>query len=110
LEVGLNMEKHPTPYHLEWLKKGNEVIVSKCCLANFSIGTKCKDNTWCDLVAMDVCHLLLGRLWQYDRNAHHDKRKNTYSILVDNVKLTLLPNLRDGPKPLKGAGQTLLAK
>jgi hypothetical protein len=29
---------------------------------------------------MDVCHLLLGRPWQYDRNVVHDGRKNTYTL------------------------------
>jgi hypothetical protein len=29
---------------------------------------------------MDVCHLLLGRLWQYDRNVIHDGTKNTYTL------------------------------
>jgi hypothetical protein len=109
-KLALDTEKYPTPHCLEWLKKGNEVIVSRSCLVNFSIGTKYKDNTWCDVVAMDACHLLLGRPWHYDRNAHHDGWKNTYSFLVDNVKLTLLPKSGDGPKPLKGAGKTLLAK
>ena len=28
---------------------------------------------------MDVCHLLLGRPWQYDRSVIHDGRKNTYT-------------------------------
>jgi hypothetical protein len=59
---------------------------------------------------MDACHFLLRRPWQYDRNAQHDGWKNTYSFLVDNVKLTLLPNTRDVPKPPKEVGQTLLAK
>jgi hypothetical protein len=95
---------------LEWLKKGNEVIVSKRCLVKFSIGTKYKDKTWCDVVAMDACHLLLGRPWQYDRNIPHDGRNNTYSLLVDNVKITLLPNPGDVYKPLKEVGHTFLAK
>jgi hypothetical protein len=29
---------------------------------------------------MDVCHLLLARSWQYDRNVVHDGRKNTYTL------------------------------
>jgi hypothetical protein len=109
-KLALDIKKHPTPYRLEWLKKGNKVIVSKCCLVHFSIGTKYKDNTWCDVMAMDACHLLLARLWQYDRNAHHDGRKNTYNFLVDKMKLTLLPNPGDVPKAPKEVGQTLLAK
>ena len=106
----LDTEKYPTPYRLEWLKKGNEVIVSELCLVNFSIGTKYKDRTWCDVVTMDAYHLLLGRLWQYDWNVHHNEWKNTYSFLVDNVKLTLLPNLGNITKPPKEVGHTLLAK
>lgn len=61
-------------------------------------------------MAMDACHVLLWRPWEYDRNAHHDERKNTYSFLVDNMKITLLRNPGDGPKPLKGLGQILLAQ
>jgi hypothetical protein len=109
-KLALDTEKHHTPYRLEWLKKGNEVIFSKRCLINFSIGTKYKDKTWCDVAAMDACHLLLGRLWQYDRNIHHDGRKNTYNLLVDNVKITLLPNLGDVHKSPKEVGHTLLTK
>jgi hypothetical protein len=29
---------------------------------------------------MDVCHLLMGRPWQYGRNVIHDGRKNTYTL------------------------------
>jgi hypothetical protein len=60
-KLALETEKHPNPYQLEWLKKGNEVIVSKRYLVSFSIGSRYKDKIWCDIVAMDACHLLLGK-------------------------------------------------
>ena len=91
-KMALEIEKHLNSYRLEWLKKGNEVIVSKRCLVSFSIGHRFKDKMWCDVVAMDVCHLLLGRPWYYDRGAHHDERKNTYSFMIGKVKITLLPS------------------
>jgi hypothetical protein len=89
-KLALETEKHHNPYRLEWLKKGNEVIVSKRCLISFSIGSRYKDKMWLDIVAMDACHLLLGRPWQYDRGAHHDGRKNTYSFMFDRVRITLV--------------------
>jgi hypothetical protein len=60
-KLALETKQHPTPYRLEWLKKGTKVIVSKCCLVSFSIGVRYKDKMWCDVVAMDACHLLLAR-------------------------------------------------
>ena len=65
-KLALEIEKHPNPYLLEWLKKGNEVVVSKRCLVSFSIGSRYKDKMWCDVVAMDAYYLLLERPWQYD--------------------------------------------
>jgi hypothetical protein len=40
---------------------------------------------------MDVCHLLLGRPWQYDRNVVHDGRKNTYTLEKNGRMHMLLP-------------------
>jgi hypothetical protein len=42
-KLALETEQHPKPYRLEWLKKGNVVVVSKCCLVSFSIGDRYKD-------------------------------------------------------------------
>ncbi|XP_050255227.1 uncharacterized protein LOC126701144 [Quercus robur] len=109
-KLGLATEKHPNSYKLSWLKKGNEVTVSKRCLVSFSIGLKYKDNSWCDVVVMDACHLLLGRPWQYDREVQHDGRKNTYSFMFGSTKIVLLPCKEVEPKPTSGGGKNLLAK
>jgi hypothetical protein len=39
---------------------------------------------------MDVCHVLLGRPWQYDRNVVHDGRMNTYTLEKDGRSHMLL--------------------
>jgi hypothetical protein len=45
----------------------------------------------CDLIPMDVCHLLLGRPWQYDTNVVHDGRKNTYTLKKNRRTHMLFP-------------------
>ncbi|KAH9715447.1 Endonuclease [Citrus sinensis] len=41
-----------------------------------------------------VCRMVIdsGRPWQYDRNAVHDGKRNTYSFMFNNTKIVLLPN------------------
>nr|GEW43799.1 putative reverse transcriptase domain-containing protein [Tanacetum cinerariifolium] len=76
----------------KWLKKGDELTVSKRVHVPFSMGNTYKDNVWCDVVPMDACHLLLGRPWEYDSDITHNGRTNTYSFLFWGVKITLMPN------------------
>ena len=87
----MKTEKHPKPYKLAWLRKGGEVKVCRRACVNFSIGKKYKDEIWCDVVDMDVCHLLLGRPWQFDRAVQHDGRANSYNFMFEGTKITLVP-------------------
>ena len=59
-----------------------------------------KDVILCDIMPMDVCHVLLGRPWQFDRKVIHDGRRNTYTIEKDGIKHTLLPVKDDSDKGL----------
>ena len=40
---------------------------------------------------MDVCHILLGRPWQYDRKTRRDGFWNRYTLKRDGVDITLAP-------------------
>lgn len=51
---------HPTPYKVSWLNKGQQVLVYEQIWVEFNIGGY-KDKILCDIIPMDVCHLLLGR-------------------------------------------------
>lgn len=59
-------------------------------LVNFSIGQNYKDCAWCDVVAMDACHLLLGKQWQYERKVTHNGHLNTYSFMLNSTRIVLL--------------------
>jgi hypothetical protein len=78
-KLELERTDHLSPYKVSWLQKGHQVNVTKQCLVDIKIGGY-NDKILCDVIPMDVCHLLLGRPWQYDRNVIHDGRMNTYTL------------------------------
>ena len=90
-KLGLKMDPHPKPYKLSWLQEGSDIKVKHRCLVSFTIGKHYQDEVWCDVVPMDVCHLLLGRPWQYDRQIIYDGFKNTYTFRKDGHKIVLAP-------------------
>ena len=61
----LERMKHPTPYKVSLLQKGHQPLVNEKCNVEFQIGTY-KDVVLCDIIPIDVCHILLWRPWQYD--------------------------------------------
>jgi hypothetical protein len=89
-KMELETTDHPSPYKVLWLQKGHQVTVTKQCLVEFKIG-RYNDKILCDVNPMDVCHLLLGRPWKYDRNVIHDGRMNTYTLEKNGRTHMLLP-------------------
>ena len=63
---------------------------------------------------MDVCHIFLGRPWQFDRKAIRDGNINTYTLDKDGNKHTLLPLQAEAKEEAPGnnimlmSGKTLL--
>src|SRR6266540_6862994 len=49
------------------------------------------DHVDCDVVPMDACSLLLGRLWIYHTDALHHGRTNQYSFIFKGNKFVLEP-------------------
>jgi hypothetical protein len=70
---------HLNPYKVSWLHKGHQVMVSGKCKVEFKIGGY-KDEVLCDVIPMDVCHVLLRIPWKYERNSVQDGRNNTYTL------------------------------
>lgn len=91
-KLDLTIEPHPSPYKLGWLHQGNELTITRQTLVQFSVGGAYKDEVYCDLVAMDACHVLLGRPWEFDRRVIHDGFLNTYAFRFNNCSFVLKPS------------------
>eukprot|EP00253_Pinus_taeda_P006961 PITA_06961 len=57
---------------------------------------------------MDVCHILLGRPWQYDRKVTHNRKRNCYKFVKDGVKHTLVPIKEEDAAESSGAKALLI--
>ena len=69
-------------------EKENQLLVNEQCNAEFRIGTYKYVVLW-HIIPLDVCHILLGRPWQYERKVVYDGRKNTYCMEKDGRRHTL---------------------
>ncbi|CAM8975442.1 unnamed protein product [Rhodiola kirilowii] len=106
-QLQLPVRKHPTPYKLGLITSGGEIKVTEQCLISFSIG-QYKDEVLCDVAEMSACHLLLGRPWQFDRDATHKGRENVYVFTKENVRIVLSPQTDTSCPMLSHQPQTLL--
>ena len=89
-KLKLTYKKHPNPYHVQWLSDSGTFKIQHTVNVSFKIGPY-EDTVECDVVPMTVCHLLLGRPWQYDRAVLHDGRTNFYSFKWNNKSFVLRP-------------------
>ncbi|KAK1648746.1 hypothetical protein QYE76_066551 [Lolium multiflorum] len=78
-KLNLTLRKHPHPYHVQWLSDKGNVKIQHTVTVNFKIGPY-EDTVECDVVPMTVCHMLLGRPWQFDKKAIHDGYSNAYTF------------------------------
>ncbi|XP_056857361.1 uncharacterized protein LOC130506687, partial [Raphanus sativus] len=87
-KLGLETQKHPKPYRLQWLNEKGEMRVSTQVSVPFSIG-RYEDEIICDVIPMEASHILLGRPWQFDRKVTHDGFANKHSFEFNGRKTTL---------------------
>ena len=80
--------KHPCPYKIQWLSDSGTIQVEHTIQVSFKIGAY-EDTLGCDVVPMYVCHLLLGRPWQFDRGVIHNGRTNRYSFKMKGKEYVL---------------------
>lgn len=113
--LGLSISRHLEPYYMEWLDNAGKLKITHKVHISFPVGDYV-DQVECDVLPLEVCCLLLGSPWQYDHDATHAGRINTYTSCMTtsgmcssqrwrvrlNWKSCLLQGVQDHPKSKNG--------
>ncbi|XP_050387198.1 uncharacterized protein LOC126803432 [Argentina anserina] len=107
-KLGLTPANHPQPYRVAWIDKSYIPVKQRCQVPiQFS---SYKDTVWCDVVPMDVGHILLGRPWLYDLDVTTAGRANTCPFIHErkHIKLNpVQPRLMSQPIPSREQSKSI---
>ncbi|KAG6725272.1 hypothetical protein I3842_02G025100 [Carya illinoinensis] len=93
--LGLQSVPHPQPYSISWVDTSS-IAVKERCLVPIQF-LEYKEHIWCDVIPMDVGHVILGRPWLFDLDVTIHGCSNSCSFVYNGKKIRLnhLP-----PKPV----------
>ncbi|XP_058103238.1 uncharacterized protein LOC131246829 [Magnolia sinica] len=85
----LKSTPHPDPYKVSWVDK-TSLPVTQQCLVPIEFGSY-KESLWCDVLPMDVGHVILGRPWLFDNDVTIFGRSNACTFMYNGKKIKLNP-------------------
>ena len=88
--LSLSTWRLPTPRYMQWMNQSGTLKITHKARVKFSVGTYI-DTVDCDVAPLTACHLLLGRPWQFDLDATHGGRSNTYLFVHKGVNHVFKP-------------------
>ncbi|XP_022847564.1 uncharacterized protein LOC111370094 [Olea europaea var. sylvestris] len=93
--LGLKSVPHPQPYSVSWVDISS-IAVKERCLVHIQF-LEYKDHIMCDVISMDVGHIILGRPWLFDLDVTIYGQSNSCSLVFNGKKTRLNPL---PPKPI----------
>ncbi|GFY90942.1 hypothetical protein Acr_07g0011380 [Actinidia rufa] len=87
--LGLKPVPHPSLYHVSWVDTSS-ISIKQRCLVPIQI-LSYSDKIWCDVVLMDVGHIILGRPCLFGMDVTIYGRSNSCSFLFENKRIKLNP-------------------
>lgn len=82
-KLGLETKPHPKPYPLGWIHDKEKLNVSKQCKVKFVIASKLVDVVKLDVIPLDICGMVLGSPYLYDRKEiffRHEKNTKSQKM------------------------------
>ncbi|KAF7844110.1 putative mitochondrial protein [Senna tora] len=87
--LGLKTKPHPEPFRVTWVDK-TSLLVTRQCRVPIQLG-EYQEVVLCDVLPMDVSHVLLDRPWLYDHNVISYRRENTHAFKHGEKTILLQP-------------------
>jgi len=85
-KLGLAMTPHKKPYPLGWLNDKAQLQVTRQCKLKFSFGSAFVDEVELDIIPLDICGIVLGSPYLYDRKAIFYRAEKKYLLVKDGIK------------------------
>ena len=87
--LSLKLTPHPNPYKVSWVDTSSTAIKERCVVPLQFLTYKAE--IWCDVIPMDVRHIILSRPWLYDLDVTLHKRSNSCSFMFEGKKIVFNP-------------------
>ncbi|GKA37762.1 hypothetical protein Tco_0724327 [Tanacetum coccineum] len=84
--LGLETTTHPRPYSLGWIKKDVDTQVNRQCKFRFAITNQFIDEVTCEVVPLDICQVIFGSPYLWERDAGYFRRAQKYELEKDGKK------------------------
>jgi len=81
--LGLETFNHPNPYPLGWVHRNASLQVTKQRKLKFAICAKYIDEVVVDVVPLDICGVILGNPYMWDKDGIYYKRFNKLRLVKD---------------------------
>jgi hypothetical protein len=96
---------HPNPYPLGWICDNSKLQVTRKCKLRFSITANSVDEVELDVIPLDICGIVLGSLYLYDRKDIFHRHENKYHLFKDGVEYIVRAHTKKMNLSLINAGQ-----
>jgi hypothetical protein len=96
---------HPKPYPLGWICDNAKLQVTRRCKLRFAITANFVDEVELDVILLDICGIVLGSPYLYDRKAIFHRHENKYHLFKDGVEYIVGSHTKKMNLSLINAGQ-----
>jgi hypothetical protein len=104
-KLGLTTTPHQKPYLLGWVHDNAKLQITSECRLRFSIGSKWIDEVDLDMVPLDICGIVLGSPYLYERKTIFFWKKKKYHLTKDGVEYVVRAHITAANPSLISVGQ-----